>query len=237
MVRGGFNLNSQSVEAWRALLDPGDMDDFHFTSDTGRRTGPMPLDTPYFNRAFTGEEALRGRTFHYQRPSRTSNFARRVITDPDHPAYIQGFRELTPDLAGDLAAAIVAQSRTETIDMGRPFYSLTELINSGVVQKAIDSVGGINRPAGRRIPRGSPAYFGQNTLFGKISPYSFVRSDTFRIRAYGETTDPVTGEVTGSALCEAVIQRVPDPVGSGPNTVTSRELQLVAFRWIEDISE
>lgn len=56
-----------------------------------------------------------------------------------------------------------------------------------------------------------------------------TRSDTFRIRAYGDVVDPVTGvNVLGRAYCEAMVQRIPDdgPPGMG------RRFVITYFRWL-----
>ena len=50
----------------------------------------------------------------------------------------------------------------------------------------------------------------QANVLQQIGPYLSARSDTFVIRSYGEAVNPVTGESTGRAWCEAVVQRVPE---------------------------
>jgi hypothetical protein len=70
-----------------------------------------------------------------------------------------------------------------------------------------------------------------------------VRSDTFRIRTYGEVLDPVTGESEGKAWLEAIVQRTPVPVvarsGSPdePETVSSdlgRRYRIVKVNWLDE---
>ncbi len=59
-------------------------------------------------------------------------------------------------------------------------------------------------------------------------PWLAVRSDTFRIRAYGESANPAEpAKVESSAWCEAIVQRRPDTVpGFG------RRFAIVYFRWL-----
>ncbi len=52
-----------------------------------------------------------------------------------------------------------------------------------------------------------------------IGSFAAVRSDTFRIRSYGEVLDPVTQVPTGRAWREAIVQRISNPVQpSDPDT-------------------
>ncbi len=55
-----------------------------------------------------------------------------------------------------------------------------------------------------------------------------TRSDTFRIRAYGETVHPlIPAEVTASAYCEAIVQRTAASLlGHG------RRFVITSFRWL-----
>ena len=69
------------------------------------------------------------------------------------------------------------------------------------------------------------------------------RSDSFIVRAYGESVD-VQGEVKARAWCEAIVQRSPEPINpdsSGLNPMAKRNpddlefgrrFKLVSFRWL-----
>ncbi len=68
-----------------------------------------------------------------------------------------------------------------------------------------------------------------------------MRSDTFRVRAFGEVLNPNDSSIVeAKAFCEAIFQRVPEAdveEGSeaGDNTEWNglhREFKLVEFRWI-----
>ena len=48
-----------------------------------------------------------------------------------------------------------------------------------------------------------------------IGPFLQCRSDTFLIRTYGESLNPVTDEVESRAWCEATVQRIPNRVDGG----------------------
>ena len=71
-----------------------------------------------------------------------------------------------------------------------------------------------------------------------------VRSDYFRIRAYGEAKDK-SGNVVAKAWCEAFVQRSADyadpsekpetatlALTSTANTTFGRQFRIVSFRWL-----
>jgi hypothetical protein len=98
-----------------------------------------------------------------------------------------------------------------------------------------------------RISTASAAstYLLQSDILQQIAPYISTRSDTFKIRSYGEHLDPITGEPEGKAWLEAVVQRSPVPVKPSasnpqePETPNSmgRRFEIVSLRWLsqEDI--
>ena len=55
-----------------------------------------------------------------------------------------------------------------------------------------------------------------------------VRSDTFRLRAYGDAVDPVDGTVQAACYCEAVVQRTPQDLGAP----FGRRFAVTYFRWL-----
>ncbi|MBC8039715.1 MAG: hypothetical protein H7Y06_04165 [Opitutaceae bacterium] len=99
----------------------------------------------------------------------------------------------------------------------------------------------------------SPGYLMQADLLQALAPVLSARSDTFRIRTYGEVKNPVTAVVEGRAWAEAIVQRLPDFVdqtdpalsaGANLGNATSpasvnatnqrfgRRYQVVSFRWL-----
>ena len=62
-----------------------------------------------------------------------------------------------------------------------------------------------------------------------ISPMLSVRSDTFRLRAYGEALNPADAtKVEATAWCEAIVQRTPETAPSG----LGRKFAVTCFRWL-----
>ena len=54
-----------------------------------------------------------------------------------------------------------------------------------------------------------------------LDPLLNARSDTFLVRAYGDVLNPIHGQRKGVAWCEAVVQRLPDPVAAGDDTFST----------------
>ncbi len=92
---------------------------------------------------------------------------------------------------------------------------------------------------------GIPGWLTQADVLQVIGPSITARSDTFRIRAYGECLDD-RGKVVAKAYCEAIIQRYPEYVDpSDPpekradslnptNTKYGRRFEVISFRWLSN---
>ncbi len=91
----------------------------------------------------------------------------------------------------------------------------------------------------------SPKFLTQADLLSTLGPALSARSDTFTIRTYGESKNPVTGTTDSRAWCEAVVQRLPDYVGGeapetapaalttgSPSITFGRTFRIISFRWL-----
>lgn len=114
-------------------------------------------------------------------------------------------------------------------------------------------LGGPNRGVnnGVKMPQsissaGSPSFMTAADLLTVIGPAISARTDTFRIRSYGETVNPITQETEGRAWCEAIVQRLPDyidendepdvePVSlsSLANIQFGRKYKILSLRWLD----
>ena len=88
-------------------------------------------------------------------------------------------------------------------------------------------------------------YLSQADLLARLGSVLSARSDTFLVRSYGDVRDPITGEISSKAWCEAVIQRMPEYVSSvddpdvSPDELTDednrqwgRRCHIVSVRWL-----
>ncbi|MEX2381216.1 MAG: hypothetical protein WD490_02440 [Opitutales bacterium] len=207
LVKGMFNINSTSHEAWASLLS---------SWIPGRSWGP--------------HRELYNAFFRYSHTAHHSD----LIIDPMNvnDPYLQGVRTVD-DGGQDAFMAFGASQRDQLaswivqgIIQHGPFRSLDQFVASGVLQMAIDAVSSINQG----IPRDSPAFLSQADILTAIAPFISARSDTFLVRAYGDAQNPVTGRVEARAYCEAIVQRVP-AAHSQPQY--GRKFEIISFRWLD----
>jgi len=90
----------------------------------------------------------------------------------------------------------------------------------------------------------APGYLSQMDILSAIAPFISVRSDTFKVRAYGNYTDPITGAVESETWLEATVQRRHEYVDSNnspevrPGALTQinetfgRRFEIVNVRWL-----
>lgn len=262
LLQGAFNVNSTSVEAWKAVLSAMSGENAALSEiPTGTTTGTTEaigdLDEP--------DDDKGARFSRFRLPNRQPGAG-----DPD--ALWHGPRDLTEPQLTRLAEEIVSQVR------GRgPFLSMGEFVNrqlgpagentlAGALQVAIDKaelngdagLGGYEIDLARtstlelRNPRalvgpsaqGAPGYLAQADILGLLGNSATVRSDTFVIRSYGESRG-ADGEVDARAWCEAVVQRLPEFVDtvdeaetrpaelqSRMNKTFGRRFVMQSFRWL-----
>lgn len=257
-VEGMFNVNSTSVEAWKAVL-------------AGLKGLPVPVSG-----ASGGDDvAGSGETVPVVNLLAPAN----VITPGDGAVPVTdagqwtGRRVLTESDVDSLARAITREVRRRG-----PFLSLADFVNrrvggdkslarAGTLQAALDdpsttvnrafttgprSVTGTAGPTrdlafpeaeSGAAPHGAPGVVKQADLLTPLAPVLSVRSDSFRIRAYGEKTAP-GGRVLARAWCEAVYERAPDYISEADpalekgaqlvpdNRNFGRRFRLVSFRWL-----
>src|SRR5690606_34130288 len=95
----------------------------------------------------------------------------------------------------------------------------------------------------------APQFLTQADILSAVGGGLTARSDTFTIRAYGETLNPTlssadAGYIVARAWCEAVVQRLPEYVDSATdadaslappaavNKAMGRRFIIVSFRWL-----
>lgn len=252
LVKGMFNLNSTSVEAWKAILGstangssvvalPGE-DAIGFDPPDGNDKEPRYGRTLVCNQTKGGSDMLVGGDGRWSGPV--------------------GLTEAQLD---DLARGIVQRIKLRANEGKRPIASLSEFVNRtaetecGLIQETFDQSAlpdgsalqgaRLNRDflgnfaSGGIEPEGAPGALRQGDFLQSVGSFVNVRSDTFRIRAYGECRSG--SEVTARAWCEAIVQRTPEFVdpADAPETELAeltrvsnkrfgRRFILESFRWL-----
>ena len=291
-IEGPFNVNSTSVDAWRALLSsfwatPAQMA-FIFKLGPGSDESSGHSGSPFLRTHGVYSEKFKGSA---------ENGA--PLDNSNSPSAYQGYRQLH-----QLEIEALAQKIVKLVKQRGPFKSMSEFINrnlkdrsdwryKGTLQEAIDTTriypdsdgdgtpdsgGGstyrINERffdegiehidtnngdnnynlqmlgrdvANRSISTGVPGYLTQADILARLGHVLTVRSDTFLIRAYGDSVARA-GIVARQEVCEAVIQRFPEyfdeskneaheSISSGEtvdprNQKLGRKFRVVSFRWL-----
>ena len=245
-----FNVNCTSADVWEMILSGNDREDWNFRIlEAGRSSKTRDLlENPFFRLPFGADRHDRYPTDqrrNYPHPGANSWWKSGLL--PEQPewaaAHTVGMREFTDDQIRELAEAIAEVIRGQ----GEPATSMADFLDRGILQKAIDrtSINTIDESpyiqAARssRIPLNAPAFLNQADILNTIAPFLQTRSDTFRIRAYGDSVNPVTGKLEGRAWCEAWVQRTPELVDSGadikgPATGLGRKFTIRHFKWLDE---
>lgn len=261
---GAFNINSTSVVAWKAFL----------ASLDGRALAWLSAETGQFEQKdaqrypvsrFTIPNADGAETDEFQ--SNQREFLRKRW---------EGVRSLTSDEIEELAEAVVDEVRERGPFLSLSEFVNRRLTSDdnglkGALQDAIDHTG-INdsfkntseviteadvasasyknsKAATGLTGEGAPGFVTQADILMSLAPLIRVRSDTFRIRAYGESVN-AKGVVLARAYCEAMVQRSPEYVDSSDlpeqevwsaakenqlsvtNQTFGRRYRIMSFRWL-----
>jgi type II secretory pathway pseudopilin PulG len=232
-VDGMFNVNSTSVDAWKAMLGHARSRD-EIALHGKDRIEPTGTSN--------GHAVTRGAAAYDVK----AGSGAAIGGEAENASEYLGFRSLTDDQIEDLAHKIVDQVR-----LRGPFLSLSEFVNrqlgrnndlalAGAVQTAInnlqeDPMKVLRTPANglsdNTMPTndpkmagadyefamaaegssayGVPGWIRQADILRPIAPILSARDDTFTIRAYGDAKD-AGGNVVARAWCEAVVKRTRD---------------------------
>ncbi len=274
-IKGGFNINSTSVEAWKAML-AGNRNKT-LLDNTGSEIDNEDLSTLSRSSRPAGEG--------YEEPSESNS----------SDSSWSGFAQLDDAQVEKLAEEIVTEikrRRAQSLNKKgevTPFLGLGEFVNrdpagdkemqlAGTIQhalnkseinQALESYGtftiadfnGLDEnikinteasadasPTDLEVPlaASSPSFILQSDVLQNIGSSISARSDTFVIRAYGDSVDS-KGKILATAWCEAVVQRTTQPINPDPqkpwevdpNELTNtkatqwgRRFEMVSFRWL-----
>ena len=263
MIKGAFNVNSTSVKAWEALLRTNKnmaVANTSGTDQTGTGT-PFPgVKTPVNDSgADTGWDG----------------FSR--LTDAQ-------ITSLATEIVNQVKARGPFMSISDFVN--RQVSADTDLNASGALQKALDTLGATTSAksaagglvphdpsdtgwhgvpilmgdadlSDRRTTEGIAADIRQADVLRALAPRLSARTDTFRVRGYGEVRD-ADDNIIASATCEAVVQRLPeyvdpdtdpddnepwdeyDPAAAPADTLNTmnqeygRRFKIISFRWLDD---
>jgi len=236
LLDGSFNVNSTSVEAWKAVLASLRGADFELAD--GRPGG-------------AGDETPQSRFQHPVGSPNDNWLGFRSLTDGEISLLAERLVEEVKGRGPFLSLAEFVNRRVGTDAYGK----------KGAIQAAIDGTT-FNRNARQarldtslydsRSRRnidpadtgvGIPGFLTQADVLQSMAPVLTVRSDTFTIRTYGAARDR-NGRLLAEAWVEAVVQRVPefvDPADEAHtpladlkpvNQVFGRRFRISSFRYL-----
>lgn len=191
MLDGGFNINSTRKEAWKAWL----------TSAKNKMIAQVDPVTGAVSESSSGG----------------SVFSRLPIPAGGANEEWHGYVEISDSDIDSLAEKIVEQ-----VKLRGPFLSVGDFVNrrltkddtgkSGVIEASLEAA--LSQGLlGSGNERGVTGKLRQSDILATSGDVLVARSDTFVIRAYGESVDAASGRVMAQSWCEAVVQRMPIPVG------------------------
>ena len=238
---GAFNINSSSVEAWTALLRSNR--DLALEGRGGANVSPGSAQTPFPKTAepLAGDgDAWAG--YASLSDAEIDRLAAEIVNQVKLRGPFMGLSDFvnrrieSGELgeAGALQAAIEAANLNSAIQSegATPEYTDTNFFPDGTTANWGNTASGIG------------GYLTQADLLKVIGSAITARSDTFRITAHGQYTNPQSGK-TVIAKCEAIVQRFPEYVDrasneaidepdalSAINAAFGRRYKVVGFNWL-----
>lgn len=241
---GGFNVNSTSVKAWMAVLSALSQTDIPLAGGRLESSADTPFPRLRQPAASSGEGDGKQRLWNSYRSLNQAGLktlAENIVAEVRARGPFLSMAEFVNrrlGAPGDLSTAGAIQAAIDKSDLNSVMLSNARPVSANDV-----SAYGWENPAAVRgnTGAGSPGEISQGDVLTAIGSFVSVRSDTFRIRAYGDARD-ASGRVLAKAWCEAVVQRTPeylDPsdkpetVASKPvNEIFGRRFEVVSFRWL-----
>lgn len=255
-INGPFNVNSTSVNAWISLLSSmNDLSIPVYDPDTNVATSVngslffSRLSYPYGD-AYQSESNAGAINFWrgFQELSNTqiSELAKNIVSriqERGQPfgtlsEFVNRSLQDLPSTTEDERLAGILQRAIDDTDTN---------INSNIDTLLTDQVQSTEGPSPfENTPTGaqgsaSPGHLLQGDILQALGPILTTRSDTFIVRTYGDSRDPLTQKVESRAYCEAVVQRLADPVeGDVDSSVDrnsplgnfGRQFKIIKFRWL-----
>ncbi|MGJ8654961.1 MAG: hypothetical protein ACSHX6_00815 [Akkermansiaceae bacterium] len=237
-VDGMFNINSVSLEAWKAILKHSRDTEVPYLAPNGATVAGTATSYPYPRTSIAGDRAANsGSTDSNSTNSGAAHFA--------------GYAALSDEQVDALAEEIVKEIRKRG-----PFLSLSEFVNrrltsdkdlaiASAIQKALDNLSDLgvspknpfaeiqsrafeitSQPPGvtdYKFPEaalgssafGVPGWIRQADILTPLAPIITARDDSFTIRAYGDVRDPSDPtQILAKAWCEATVKRTAEYVDS-----------------------
>ena len=227
LLRGAFNVNSTSVEAWMAQL--ASLDQLSIAIRDATEEGDTVVKDDVVNlisrcMLASGPENNRWRGYRSIDDRDLKNLAEEIVKEVKRRGPFISLadllnRRLSDDETGLNGALQAAIDRTK-INGNYP-AEITAGALSAATARASSEADDSAKPnfpfpehAVGQVAASTEGFLTQGDLFQALGPQWAARSDTFKIRAYGDVIEPATGRLLARAWCELVVQRLPEYLSS-----------------------
>ncbi len=243
VIDGAFNVNSTSIEAWKAVLaatrEGDDGSPFRRVLDLESEFSGSRIDDAAWNGFRTLDDEEIGRLaeaivdqVRLRGPflSMADFVNRRLRNDATgHKGALQAAID-----AADLNDAFVEEIPIEIDEPLEDYNHPDNIADPTRLEQTL-------KP--ETMAWGAPGFLTQGDLLQVLAPTIQVRSDSFVIRAYGDARDE-NGGILARAFCEAVVQRTAEPLQAGPDGINprpvetgrtdfGRRFEVISFRWLK----
>lgn len=224
LIEGGFNVNSTSVEAWAAIL--GSLRGVKIPTFDAAGTSvsladsfgsPLPRFSLVNGPANTPQDWSGYRSLSSAEIRTLATEIVREVKTRGPFLNLSDFinRRLADDDTGKKGALQAAIDRS---GINRAFENLQ------ITRQQLDDAAALGTAAGMDwsfpfpdhltgpIATAAPGYLTQADILQAIAPHLVTRSDTYKIRSYGDVVHPLTGRLEARAWVEVIVQRMPDYV-------------------------
>ncbi|WP_309396808.1 hypothetical protein [Cerasicoccus maritimus] len=256
LVAGAFNVNSTSRDAWRAVFSGLREAKIGSETNSSNLTAPFPRNLHLTGSAENSQAADHPNGwvgFRNLTQSQIDDLADEMVLQVQLRGPFLSLADFvnrklveSGDDPNDLGVSGALQSAIDAVVNQTSELTLSSGTDADYVTELVSSSSNTTVDPDFRLPSvaGYPGYLLQGDVLSAIGPSLSARSDTFRIRAYGDSTNALTGEVDSRAWCEAIVQRLPDYVDGGnlpyesgtnlssDNETFGRRYAIVSFRWL-----
>jgi len=236
LLAGGFNINSTSEQAWRAVLGGTNQLSYDPTGGSSPYAGPV---YSRFSKPSTNSTTSIWQGYRQLTEAQIAQFAKNIVAEirnrgpfisladfinrrlGDNGAFpvandkrIKGTIQAAIDATTTGAGAVNDATQFSALVTTDPVYVAPKTPVYHAMKTGIaDGSGPVAKAPFSTTAAFAPQFLTQADVLSAIGSGLSARSDTFVIRTYGEVVSPVDStEITGRAWCEATVQRLPDYV-------------------------